>query len=114
MKRDMDLVRNILIALADEPRGHIDTKSDAVNYHLEMLIEKQFVNGITVAQSHGGRYSTNLTNSKLTWAGHEFLATIRSKTVWDKIKNVIKDKGLDLSVEAIKIAAPNVLASILK
>ncbi len=114
MKRDMDLARNILIALADEPRGHIDTRKDAVNYHLEMLVQKKFVNGIAVSQAHNGRYYITLTNPKLTWEGHEFLDTIKSQTVWDKIKNVIKDKGVDLSVEAIKIAAPNVLASILK
>ncbi|WP_265754876.1 DUF2513 domain-containing protein [Avibacterium sp. 21-594] len=50
----------------------------------------------------------------LTWQGHEFLDKIRSDTAWNKIKQIIKTKGIDLSFEAIKLAGKSLLVSLLK
>ena len=38
----------------------------------------------------------------LTWKGHEFLDTIRSKSVWEKIKSAALEKGLELTFDTIK------------
>jgi hypothetical protein len=113
LKRDMDLVRELLIQITDNNLLPHEEWSDGVIYHLKMLSDVGYIKGIAFMQAYQGLIAAP-SNPQLTWPGHEFLDTIKSQTVWDKIKNVIKDKGVDLSVEAIKIAAPNVLASILK
>jgi hypothetical protein len=38
----------------------------------------------------------------LTWEGHEFLEASRNENVWNKVKAIIKDKGLGLIFEVIK------------
>ncbi|WP_412174723.1 hypothetical protein [Gallibacterium anatis] len=39
---------------------------------------------------------------------------MRSDTAWNKIKQIIKTKGIDLSFEAIKLAGKSLLISLLK
>lgn len=34
--------------------------------------------------------------SSLTWQGHEFLDSIKSDTIWNKTKEEIKSKGLEI------------------
>lgn len=41
----------------------------------------------------------------LTWQGHEFLASIRNDNTWHKIRMVLKEKSLELSLDAVKAAA---------
>lgn len=42
---------------------------------------------------------------RLTWQGHEFLDKIRDPSMWGKIQAKVKEKGLDLTFDAIKAAA---------
>ena len=48
---------------------------------------------------------------RLTWAGHQLLATMRSRTLWERIKTEARDKGLELSMAVIKTLAARVLAA---
>lgn len=34
--------------------------------------------------------------------GHDLLETIRTDTIWNKIKNISKDKGVELTFDTIK------------
>ena len=43
--------------------------------------------------------------TRLTWEGHEFLDSIRNDTVWKKIKDTVKEKGVQLSYEILKALA---------
>lgn len=45
----------------------------------------------------------------LTWLGHEFLDKIRNETAWNKIKNIVKSKGVDMSFDVIKIVGQIVI-----
>jgi hypothetical protein len=51
------------------------------------------------ASTHSGRA---LIHPTLTWAGHDLLDTIRSKTVWERIKYTAKEKGIELTFDAVK------------
>jgi hypothetical protein len=108
----MDLVRDLLLKIADDalPADGWDEKKI---YHVKMLCDICYVEGIVFLQTSSS-YEYGLVNPQLTWSGHEFLDTIRSKTVWDRIKGLLNDKGVDLSVEAIKLAVPNVLSALIK
>ena len=47
----------------------------------------------------------------LTWDGCEFLDKIRSDTVWNKTKDVVKKKGLPLVLDVVKDVASAVISS---
>jgi hypothetical protein len=39
---------------------------------------------------------------ELTWQGHDLLDTIRSKAIWEKIKSTAREKGIELTFDAVK------------
>ncbi|AZS50380.1 DUF2513 domain-containing protein [Entomomonas moraniae] len=114
MKRDWDLIREILIAVEDLPdttsrlNANAITEYDAetVSYHMSILNEA----GLIVAQCSKTKPILCFANS-LTWEGHEFLDKIRQQSAWNKIKTIVRDKGLDLSYEALKIALGAVITN---
>jgi hypothetical protein len=108
----MDLARELLIQISEDSLRS-DDWGDVETYHLKMLSDVGYIQGITFLKTYDGLHF-GLANPQLTWTGHEFLDTIRSNTIWTKIKKFVNDKGADLSVEAIKLAASSVLASTLK
>jgi hypothetical protein len=95
MKRDMDLIRQLLFIVEEDPmfngqnwgQPDIYKKSfedgmsiEAIDYHLELLIEAGFLKG----QSRAGFGSPVI--NKLTWEGHEFLDNIRDHGIWTQTK----------------------------
>jgi len=61
--------------------------------HLLLLRDAGYIKGVRF-DSLGG---PGIASPELTWEGHELLDTIRSRTVWAKVKSMAKDKGLELS-----------------
>jgi hypothetical protein len=104
MKRDMGLVRNLLLGIERDPQfdgtkmlspqkpedlGITNHSIEEVSYHLAMLIEEGFINGKTTGIRIG---ATVPVISKLTWKGHEFLDDIRDPDIWTKTME--RTKGL--------------------
>ena len=101
MKRDMDLIRDLLIGIEADPRldgahwikpdtqdtlgiiGVSDHSTKEVAYHLEMLIDAGLVAG------KAGLEEMPII-SKLTWQGHEFLDNIRDSGIWGKTKERLR------------------------
>ena len=50
---------------------------------------------------------SNFGIESLTWEGHDFLDAIRSDTVWNKTKTLLKEKTLGMSFNIIKKIAIN-------
>lgn len=94
MKRNMDLVRELLLKIADaeEPprlselvpgRKEKTKEYKLAAYHIQMLIEEaRFVRGLDAGSSSGDEWLT----LELTWRGHDYLENIRDPTVWEKAK----------------------------
>lgn len=89
MKRDMDLIRGILLA-AEEGTDTIDVQegiagieatAEELEYHLNLMRQADLIN--VDAVSLGGAYFLQ----GLTWAGHDFLDTIRDPEVWKRTKD---------------------------
>ncbi|GJL89480.1 MAG: hypothetical protein DHS20C03_31890 [Minwuia thermotolerans] len=91
MKRDMDLVREVLLAIEAEPKEEVleicpDKDQYAVGHHLILLAEAGFI------RFEASRSTTNpdrlivVYPFGLTWAGHEFLNTIRDPEIWARTK----------------------------
>jgi len=109
MKRDMDLIREILISIEDNPQmdgtrefyfstpeemGFPNQSADELAYNYSLLVEAGFVDG-------GNTAFWPLVVRRLTWKGHEFLASIKDKGIWEKTKARIKDlPGVTLAVVA--------------
>jgi hypothetical protein len=95
VKRDMNLVRNLLLTIEDkeqmdgtrdfmfenpEQLGISGFSTEEVAYHIRLLIEGGYVNGaITLAVPM--QIIRCLTNQ-----GHDFVDTIRDQGIWAKVK----------------------------
>jgi hypothetical protein len=108
MKRDMVLIRKILIAIEDRPPGSDSTgpvvmpEGDpvAVGEHVHLLVEGGFVEAINVTaqQDPHPQYLVE----RLTWEGHDFLCAIRHDTAWAKISAELTKHGGSLPFEIVK------------
>jgi repressor of nif and glnA expression len=118
MKRDWEVIRAILLALealgdtnsvvsAGDIKGY---DAETVNYHMRMLIEKGLIEGECSEPLGGGLYCLP---ERLTWEGHEFLDNMRDQAMWNRVKSTIREKGIGLSFEAIKLAGKLVVQRML-
>src|SRR5262249_21840086 len=111
MKRDMDLVRTILLQVEEREDGRPiylnlpDFSDDIVAQHVRLLGRQGFVE-ISDSASLSNQYACE--PLRLTWAGHDFLEAIRNDTIWNKNKQQAKEKGGALSFEIIKALALHV------
>lgn len=110
MKRDMDLIRDILVAVSDDPKydavmnnylnapeelGIYNHSTEEVAYHVLLLIEAGYLHGQL-------EESFPIPSIKgLTWNGHEFLGSIRDPGIWVRTKERLTGlSGVTLSVVA--------------
>lgn len=119
MKRDMDLVRYILMEVEGaEDNVHVRdlvTESwsfELICYHLEMLVAHGLVDG-HVFRNGVGHASDGVARA-LTWDGCDYLDAIRSDTVWAKTKRVIKEAAVSVTLSVIKDAASLVAMQAIK
>jgi len=105
MKRDMELIRNILVTIEATnftPGQSIDIEGydfKTVAFHVELLKEAGYVVA-TVGTTDIGEY-THVWPRRLTWEGYEFLDLSRSESVWQKSKTILKDKSISVSVAVL-------------
>jgi hypothetical protein len=116
MKRDMDLIREILLEVEKLPytggfhkvaiEGHSE---DEITYHTLLLAEADLIEA-TVCSVFGAESYLPV---RLTWAGHEFLDAAKNDTIWHQAKEaagkagglalgVLKPILIQLSIEAAK------------
>ncbi len=115
MKRDLDLVRAILITAenADGPIGgdvllSIEPDAKKVAYHLELMQAHGLIN---VAVKYDGlNHSPYMLELRsVTWEGYDYLDAIRSTRVWDEAKasmmGAIGEVSLSLAKETSLMVA---------
>src|SRR5438270_13952062 len=112
MKRDMDLVREIMLKIEALPAGppvlyRMGEVEDLVLLnHLGMLIEAGLVRG-KISRSQGARGDV-IGISSLTWEGHEWLDAVRDPRVWDEAKRTLLESGDSLSFELTRAVATRI------
>jgi hypothetical protein len=113
MKRDWDIIREILINTENLEANESLTlssfgadKAYNISYHVELLDEAGIIYA-SLSQS-AGRGPTHFHVHRLTWEGHEFLDSIKSKSTWEKTKSLIRDKGGAMSFDVIKGVAVHI------
>lgn len=117
MKRDMEIVRQILFAVEDAsgPVGEIPECPDSIfSYHTALLIEA----GLATGDVSDGPDLQPMAGCifRLTWTGHDFLDAARNDTVWRTAKEKVLKSGaswtFDLLKETLKSLAKQQLARI--
>jgi Hypothetical protein (DUF2513) len=108
MKRDMDLVRQILITIEDHEQGYAPETIDVpgythevIGYHLVLMADAGLILANIVGEFGAG--SPDAIVDRMTWDGHEFLANARNETVWKKVKGIVATKGGSVSFEVLKL-----------
>ena len=108
MKRDMELVRQILLAieaykdLKQDLKFEIEGYSEEqIMYHMKILADGGLIEAIDASTFEGICFIPQ----GLTWSGYEFLDAIRNETVWKQTKEVVRDKGGSLPFEVLKSLA---------
>jgi hypothetical protein len=121
MKRDWDIIRSVLEDIeaqtAEERENAVyviqaDQSPDdrAKVEHVFLLARGGYLKGIWSEDLSG----TMLMALELTWDGHDLLDTIRSSTIWSKVKAAAKTKGIELTLDAVKVLAKYALDETIK
>ena len=107
MKLDMDLAREILLAIEADPEADgegivrveiPDRSRREVSYHVKQLAGAGLVEARNDSDSEGIAWNARA----LTWEGHQFLDEARDKGLWEKAKVLAGDKGAPLTLEVMK------------
>ena len=113
MKRDMELIRLLLLVVEnDEPVPEVEKYSEEQQtYHLALCIEAGLIDGAVVKDMNG--YPAAASAIRLTWAGHELLDAARNNTIWNKALAHLKKAGVQVTLplleELLKKTAKEVL-----
>ena len=105
MKRDMDIIRRIILATADLPYGQMLGKLDDVPDevfipHVIWLTEAGLIEAD--AKAGAGSFAKYAIVNRLTWAGCEFADAIASDTLWKKAKENVIKPGLSFTFDTLK------------
>jgi hypothetical protein len=123
MKRDMDLVREILLAIESDgvPSNDSDPMTigeaqlkaassqgidltslgrsgEEIVYHLELLAEAELIIAV-ITKTRGG---VDAYPVRMTWAGHDFLDQARQPTRWESAMKIIKEKAGTVGFDVLK------------
>lgn len=112
MKRDLDLLREILLHV--EAQGDVPVFSAEIAlegydhaqiaYHAWLALDAGFVDG-SDASDTGGR---DVLIQALTFAGHDYLDAVRAPKVWEGVKSRAADAGVALTVDMAKALAKHI------
>ena len=99
MKRDMDLLRNILLGVEASntpPQEVVELaipgySQQEVSYQVELAEEAGLL--VALDLSHMGPDGYHYVPKRLTWAGHEYLEAIRDPAIWEETKAGAKKVG---------------------
>ena len=108
MKRNLNLIRKILLDIENAPPGKVISASN-FNYeefeeliiaeHLKLLIDAKFLEGKFIQDLlSDGSIEIFCSIYRLTWDGHEFLANAKNDTIWKNVTSQAEEKGESISL----------------
>lgn len=110
MKRDLDLIRALLVEFEGLPLdGAVSARevavepwsSDQIIYHCFLMQQSALIDARD-ASTMGGK---NILVLSLTSAGHDYLDAVRSDTIWNKVKSQAAAQGLSFTLDMAKTMA---------
>lgn len=98
MKRDMDLIRQILIKMEDHEHGYVfqnfeinGYSAELVGYHCYLLDQAGLIDAINISSDDDE--SPNAMPKCLTWNGHEFIQNAKNESNWLQAKAAVAKAG---------------------
>lgn len=109
MKRDIDLLRHILLRVESDgkdeiPGNHTD---EEIADHVQQLLEGGLVEG-EVVRNHVG-IPCHAVITRLTSAGHDFLDATRNPSFWTKTKSYVTKNFPGWTLSIVKEVAERAL-----
>lgn len=107
MKRDMDLVRQILLYAIQHKSGYVNENpeiegftEDQIGHHIYLMNEAGLVEADDTSSSDSESPTAILIS--VTWEGHEFIDAAQNNTVWAQAKEKAKSMGGSLTFDLMK------------
>ena len=111
MKRDLDLIREILLTIENDTSNRLSLHSftsdpkqfPIISFHLELLLDA----GSIVAKplkALGQRY-TDFYIQRLTNSGCDYLDSVRDNNIWNKTKDKLLSVGGSATLDIVKTVA---------
>lgn len=118
MKRDLDLLREILLQTESSASSGItasdfvsdDRSAEAVSFHIQLLLDAGYIEAIEFKTL--SRLYPDFIIKRITFSGYEYLDSVRSDRVWQETKSRVAKIG-SASVDVIKSVASEVIKSML-
>ena len=105
MKRDMNLVRQVLLEVEKQPftGSWIDLDiegytPETVTYHVMILYEAGLIEAMDLSTFGGSVWKP----TSLTWEGHEFLEAARDSSRWKKATSTLLEKTGGIAIDVLK------------
>lgn len=117
MRRNMDLVREILIEVSKSDKevraSEIAEKSskyslEEIIYNMKIMGEGNLIN-VCIDEREVGVVDVIVLD--ITWRGNDFLDSISSNEIWEKIKNNFSDKIINIPFDILTSLAELYLKS---
>jgi DNA-binding PadR family transcriptional regulator len=108
MKRDMELVRRILIALESDEitedqrysgNWFEDVDEYVFYYHVKIMRQANLVECSIIPQGDG--LPDKYLPFEITWDGHEFLDAVRNENIWSSLKDKLGKELATLPMGAL-------------
>lgn len=107
MKRDMDLVRQILLDATGREYGYVEENpeiegytEDQVDHHIYLMQQAGLVEAADTSTTESDSPTAMLIS--VTWKGHDFIEAARSDTVWSLAKEKARSVGGALTFDLMK------------
>jgi len=112
VKRDLELLRMVMLAVekSTDPYEMIDPKFEGhseteISYHISLLDDAGLLHGQDRSAIGVFRWSAGA----LTWAGHEFVESVRDDSVWKEALTITAKSGDGAVFEILNKALMQVL-----
>ena len=107
MKRDMDLIRRLLLLVEEKKTGFSISNEDRdeeirVMEHMGLLFQEGLVEGSVIRGANALPARCSISQQGLTMEGHDFLDSIRDDKVWSNVKGKLQTVGGGATLAIIK------------
>lgn len=118
MKRNMNLVRKLVLEIEDNPTGFVPKDlaiegyhKEEIGYHFYIMMEAGLIRGVDVT-THGSKTPEAIATG-LTWAGHEFADAVRDPNRWEKAMQLTKEKAGSVTLDVLVKVLSSLMSSAL-
>lgn len=121
MVRNWDIIREILLQLESAQTANARLNASAVSmypeqevaYNMRLLHEAGYIEANILNSSRGDGSIAAALARRMTNAGHDLLETIRTESIWGKVKETFKSKGVEMTFDLILSVGKEVTKGVL-